>query len=203
MQDELTVHDIVGRGVSLDVYRARWQQDLARPLRGLDRTARRYLHYARYNWERYHRVFEQYEPSQAFRAVLERITSPQDWLVITEDWCADAAYSLPVFARAAETNRQVWLRLVRRDEHPEVMDRYLTNGARAIPKLVVFGARGDELFRWGAKPAALYRLREDWKARGIEGHELSKATIAWYESGGWLEVERELAALLETTAVRG
>ena len=57
-------------------------------------------------------------------------------LVIAEDWCGDASSTIPVVARFADAVPGVELRILRRDEHPELMDRYLTNGARSIPIVI-------------------------------------------------------------------
>lgn len=50
-------------------------------------------------------------------------------LAIAEDWCGDASNTLPVLARLAELAPGLELRLIKRDEHPELMNRYLTNGS--------------------------------------------------------------------------
>ena len=50
-------------------------------------------------------------------------------LVIAEDWCGDASNTVPVVARSPTRCRGSSSRVLRRDEHPEVMDRYLTNGS--------------------------------------------------------------------------
>src|SRR5262245_53552261 len=50
-------------------------------------------------------------------------------LVISEDWCGDASNTVPVIARMAATLPGLEMRVVKRDEHPELMDRHLTNGS--------------------------------------------------------------------------
>lgn len=76
-------------------------------------------------------------------------------LVLVEDWCGDASNTVPVLARMASETPGVELRVLLRDQHPEVMDRYLTNGSRSIPIVIVldreFGAAGQ----WGPRPAEL------------------------------------------------
>ena len=44
------------------------------------------------------------------------------------------------------------LRMLRRDQHPEVMDRYLTNGSRSIPIVIVLDEEFRELGHWGPRP---------------------------------------------------
>ncbi|HEU4526015.1 MAG TPA: thioredoxin family protein, partial [Gemmatimonadales bacterium] len=76
-------------------------------------------------------------------------------LVIAEDWCGDASSTIPIVARFADAVPGVELRLLRRDEHPELMDRYLTNGARSIPVVVALDDGFRELGHWGLRPAEL------------------------------------------------
>ncbi len=59
------------------------------------------------------------------------------FLVLTESWCGDASPSLPVLNRIAETSRNISLKIVLRDENPELMDLFLTGESRSIPKLIV------------------------------------------------------------------
>ncbi|HET7023792.1 MAG TPA: thioredoxin family protein [Gemmatimonadales bacterium] len=75
-------------------------------------------------------------------------------LVLAEDWCGDAANTVPIVQKWAEANA-VELRILRRDEHPEVMDRYLTNGSRSIPIVIVLDAEFREVGHWGPRPAEL------------------------------------------------
>jgi thioredoxin-like negative regulator of GroEL len=99
---------------------------------------------------------------------LHRIAVVPDWaiaavpagvrrklLVIAEDWCGDASSTIPVLARLAEAVPGLELRILRRDEYPEVMDRYLTEGTRSIPIVIALDEGFRELGHWGPRPAAL------------------------------------------------
>ena len=55
--------------------------------------------------------------------------------MIAEDWCGDASNTIPILAKLVELPG-LELRVLRRDEHPEVMDRYLTDGSRSIPIVI-------------------------------------------------------------------
>jgi hypothetical protein len=76
-------------------------------------------------------------------------------LVIAEDWCGDASSTVPILARFADAVPGMSLRVLRRDEHPELMDRYLTNGSRSIPIVIVLDESFLELGHWGPRPAVL------------------------------------------------
>src|ERR1700757_2287617 len=57
------------------------------------------------------------------------------WLVITEGWCGDAAFNIPTMALIEKAfPGKIELRFVLRDTNLELMDAYLTEGGRSIPK---------------------------------------------------------------------
>lgn len=102
-------------------------------------------------WEGIYRLMR--VPEWAFQAVppgtLRRL------LVIAEDWCGDASSTIPILARFADAVPGMELRILRRDEYPELMDRYLTNGSRSIPIVIVLDEAFRELGHWGPRPAEL------------------------------------------------
>lgn len=89
-------------------------------------------------------------------AIEEFMRSPvRKLLVIAADWCGDAANTVPVLARLADLIPGMEIRMLVRDEHPEVMNAYLTNGTRSIPIAIALTDTFEELGHWGPRPAAL------------------------------------------------
>jgi len=76
-------------------------------------------------------------------------------LVIAEDWCGDASSTVPVVAKLAATVPGLELRVILRDQHPELMDQYLTNGSRSIPIVIALDESYHELGHWGPRPREL------------------------------------------------
>ena len=76
-------------------------------------------------------------------------------LVIAEDWCGDASSTVPILAKLADQVPGLDLKVLRRDENPEVMDRYLTNGSRSIPVVIALDEEFGELGHWGPRPRVL------------------------------------------------
>jgi hypothetical protein len=100
-------------------------------------------------------------------------------LVIAEDWCGDASNTVPVLAKWADAVPGVDLRVIRRDQHPEVMDQYLTNGSRSIPIVIVLDEALRELGHWGPRPTVL----QSWvmENRGtLPKTELYPKVRTWY-----------------------
>lgn len=108
---------------------------------------------------------------------------PQLWMVITEAWCGDAAQTIPYISKLADLNPDIQLRLILRDENPEIMDQYLTNGARSIPKLISLSPGLQmEYFVWGPKPAYLMEKQREFKADPKEktSKEFTEEVHLWY-----------------------
>jgi len=76
-------------------------------------------------------------------------------LVIAEEWCGDASSTVPLVAKLVDQVPGLELRILRRDESPEVMDRYLTNGSRSIPIVIALDEDFRELGHWGPRPREL------------------------------------------------
>lgn len=74
---------------------------------------------------------------------------PQTWTVITEAWCGDAAQNLPWIKKMSDINPDINLNVVLRDENLELMDQFLTNGGRSIPKLIISNAEDEVIHDWG------------------------------------------------------
>ncbi len=162
-----------------------------------ERTADpKYAHYTKLNFQRMKRWDKTFVPNAQ---IVEQIKAeaPREWWVITEAWCGDSAQNLPVIAALAEA-AGIPLRIVLRDENPEIIAQYLTNGTKSIPILVGFDEEKQQLFRWGPRPAAAQSLMEDWKAnpagRDFEAFELEMHR--WYTENKGKDTQAELSELL-------
>ena len=100
-------------------------------------------------------------------------------LVISEDWCGDASNTVPVLAQWVARVPGLELRIIRRDEHPEVMDRYLTNGSRSIPIVIALDESFQELGHWGPRPTELQAWVMENRAR-LPKTELYPRVRRWY-----------------------
>ncbi|MBC9794991.1 thioredoxin family protein [Sinomicrobium weinanense] len=134
------------------------------------------------------------------KELLSGLEQPQDWWVITEAWCGDGAQNIPVMAKmAAESNGMIRLHMILRDKNPDLMDRYLTNGARSIPKLAAFDPSGNELFTWGPRPEPAQQLLLDWKAAPGDRSwdDFEKELHTWYAKDKTQTMQQEFIALLK------
>lgn len=159
-------------------------------------------HYSQLNLQRMHRVEKTIQVLPEVREQLIRVSRPQVWLVLTEGWCGDASQSLPVIKTLAALNTNIGMRILLRDENPELMDRYLTNGiSRSIPKLIaVDPATGKELFTWGPRPAALQESFYGMRSEGLPYEVIKEELQRWYNKDKTVTIQQELAALATETS---
>lgn len=79
-------------------------------------------------------------------------------IVLTADWCGDAALCVPIFQRIAEFSN-IDLHFLIRDENMELMNQYLTNGTSAsIPIFIFFDKFGKEVMVWGPRTPEVQEL---------------------------------------------
>ncbi len=155
--------------------------------------------YTRLNQYRMHRLDKTVKLEQDLQQLAFQLSVPQTWYVLTEAWCGDAAQNLPVIAKVAALNPLITLTLLLRDEHPEIMDAYLTRGGKSIPKLIALDADGNELFTWGPRPAALQEIVLDYKKNPtIPYAAFQEEEQRWYNTDKTVSVQRELVDLLKT-----
>jgi hypothetical protein len=198
MMDEL-LRAALGAAMDPSAYRADFEQRVADGTAPLPPGAGYGMDYTKLNLARSRRIEKTVKVLPEVKAVLEQ-ASPQTWLVITEMWCGDSAQNLPVIVAVAALAPAIEVRIVRRDEHPQLIDRYLTNGTRSIPKLVAFDPEGRERFTWGPRPAAAHDLVLGNKAKP-EAEQLDKDALAealhrWYADDKGMATQRELGALV-------
>jgi hypothetical protein len=118
------------------------------------------------------------------------------WIVITESWCGDAAQSVPVIAHLAELNSNIQCDIVLRDENPELIDTFLTNGGRSIPKVLFINPDGEIVQVWGPRPQVLQEAFVAEHKAGIP-HEQSVLMLQdWYNNDKGATVAQEILALI-------
>ena len=120
------------------------------------------------------------------------------WLVLTESWCGDAAQTMPAMNKLAELTDGIELKVISRDENPELMNEFLTNGARSIPKLIVFDNETREVIgEWGPRPSTATKMAAEYKAEhGYLSPEFKKDLQVWYNKDKGQTALNDLSELL-------
>ena len=121
-----------------------------------------------------------------------------NWLVLTESWCGDAPPAIAVMNRIAELQPAINFKVILRDDHPQLMDAFLTNGAMSIPKLIIQDAKTQEvLTSWGSRSNAAQILVDNHKAQyGTVQPSFKEKLQLWYNKDKGKSVFSELLLIL-------
>lgn len=157
--------------------------------------------YIAINQQRVKRIRKTVHLTDATQAAVETMPVGLKWLVINEHWCGDGAQILPVVeAVERAAGGKVEVRAVFRDQNLEVMDAFLTNGARGIPKVVGLDGEGRVYGTFGPRPEEASDLVKKIKADPERAHTYSEVLHKWYATDKQQAIQRELVRDLVATA---
>ncbi|MBC6608243.1 thioredoxin family protein [Hymenobacter sp. BT188] len=156
------------------------------------------LQYARLNIQRMRRVDKTIVLLPELREALDNLQKKHVWLTLTEGWCGDAAQIVPVIEAIAQaSNGKLESRYLLRDENLDLMDRYLTDGGRSIPKLIVLHADTlTEAATWGPRPAPAQAMFRELKSQNLPFEEFATQLHGWYAHDKTQSTQRELLELV-------
>jgi len=100
------------------------------------------------------------------KKALESLGKKLKLMVITEDWCGDALYNVPVLFKLTEGNPGIETRVFLRDKNPDLMDPYLNKGMFvSIPVFAFFYPNMNEMARLLERPS---KMTEELEAKMLE-----------------------------------
>lgn len=162
-------------------------------------TFETYLETVEKNRELWHAVYDRVRLPED--VVEEARSLPGGWhlVALSEDWCGDAVNTLPIIARLAD--EAGWdLRVMSRDENPDLMDTHLTNGrSRSIPIVIVYDEAFEEVGWWGPRPGEIQK----WvMSEGLElpSPERYKVIRRWYAKDRGRTTLDELLRIVSSAA---
>lgn len=143
-----------------------------------------YKQYALMNRERSNRWLKTFKPLPETMAAMQNIQEPQQWVLITEPWCGDAAHVNPLIHLLSEMSDKITLTIQLRDSDSEI-DNYLTNGTKSIPVLIIRNADGKDIAVWGPRPAGAQALFNEVRAQ-----EPPRRNTFWPCKNGTMQIKR-------------
>lgn len=156
------------------------------------------LDYTKMNIQRMNRLDKTIEINEGIRTELAALPCRLNWLVLTEVWCGDAAQNIPILSKMANASSKIHLRFLLRDENLDVMDKYLTNGGRAIPKLIVLDQDFNEIASWGPRPSEVQNMvLENKRTANLPYSEFAKVVQKWYAKDKGETLQREIMEILQ------
>ncbi|HAA13576.1 MAG TPA: thioredoxin family protein [Cytophagales bacterium] len=161
-----------------------------------------YLHYTKLNVARMRRLDKTVTLNEDLLEILPSLP-PMNWVVLTEGWCGDAAQNIPVLEKIAEAAEgKISLSYLLRDENLPIMDEYLTNGGRSIPKLIALHKEtGEELGTWGPRPEPVQQMVMEFrKEPNGDYKQFVEVVQKWYAKDKTQAMQQEMVSLFKTWA---
>lgn len=157
------------------------------------------LKYSELNETRMNRLEKTIEVTPETKTKIKNLNKKYIWLVLSEGWCGDAAQIVPVIDKLAKVSENIELRIVLRDDNNALMQHFLTNGGKAIPKLIVLDAESLEVLAdWGPRPSGAKQLILNYKAAHGVVDETAKIELQkWYLHDKGISIQNEIVELHE------
>lgn len=153
-----------------------------------------YFRYTEMNQTRVRRLLKRNRWTESDWVGLNKLPFPIHLLALTEHWCGDAANSIPFLIQMVDHVPMLDMKMIYRDQHPELMDAFLTDGARSIPKVIAYDPESRKVLgSWGPRPQSLQIKIKEWK-RDPEMDSETRAywTQKWYIEDKGQKVKKEL-----------
>tara|TARA_Y100000815_G_scaffold94961_1_gene83867 strand:+ start:346 stop:963 length:618 start_codon:yes stop_codon:yes gene_type:complete len=137
--------------------------------------------------------------SEEAKNKIENFNKKVTWLVISESWCGDAAHITPVINKVAELNDNIDYKIVLRDDNDALMNQFLTNGGKSIPKLIMIDNTTNEVINtFGPRPTVATKMVTDYKAEhGKLTPEFKEDLQRWYNKDKGQSTIEDLIKLLD------
>lgn len=104
---------------------------------------------------------------------------------------------MPVLSAVADlSGGKIEMKLVYRDKHDALMNAYLTNGTRSIPKLIQLDEHFNVTSIWGPRPTVAQKLVKELKANPATAANYANELHLWYAKDKQQSMEKEIAQLL-------
>ncbi|HPW99002.1 MAG TPA: thioredoxin family protein [Flavobacterium sp.] len=155
-------------------------------------------HYSQLNETRMNRLDKTIKVTEENNQKLQNLDKEYLWLVISEGWCGDAAQIVPVIHKMAELSNKIELKIVLRDENEALMNLFLTNGSKSIPKLIIIDKATSEVIGdFGPRPTGAKQLILDYKKEHGVIDETAKTELQlWYLHDKGVSTQNEIMEVL-------
>ena len=161
------------------------------------------FNYGKLNRQRMKRLGNTVKLNESLKEKARSVKRKMIWLIITEGWCGDAAQNIPVIEKIVAENVNIETRYVLRDENLELMDAYLTNNARSIPKLICLDAETfEEIGTWGPRAKTAMNYFYEMREQGIEKPQMMENLQRWYLQDDEQSIQKEFENLFDEWAVK-
>lgn len=156
-----------------------------------------YFNYTKLNLARSKRWLKRGKLNEETIAAVTSINKPQTWIVITEPWCGDASHLVPFIHLMAKENPLIQVMYELRDQEPNRINSYLTNGSKSIPKLIIKDKEGNDLSTWGPRPIKCQEYYMQTLEDKTDIEKAKEILQIWYNQDQGVEIQKELTEIIQ------
>ncbi|MGJ8683831.1 MAG: thioredoxin family protein [Nonlabens sp.] len=198
MELQQIIKDATEKAISYEQYRALVEAHTTNGTNSGDEITEDLAEYTKLNNQRMKRLDKTLKILPENKEFLEAFDKEVYFLIITESWCGDAAQTMPMMNKVAQA-AGVDFKVLLRDENPILMDQFLTNGGRAIAKLIVVNKNtGLPVTTWGPRPTnATALVAAEKAAKGELTPEFKQELQNWYNRDKGKDTENDLVEMLK------
>lgn len=158
------------------------------------------LNYSKLNDKRMDRLDKTLKVLDETNTALNQFNNHYTFLVISEGWCGDAAQVLPILNKIAENSINIDLKIVLRDDNEDLMNEFLTNNSKSIPKIIVLDNANNVINSWGPRPSIATKMVLDYKtANGTIDANFKKDLQLWYNKDKGQNTQNDIIQLLKAS----
>lgn len=158
------------------------------------------LDYSILNDRRMDRLDKTLEISDETLNSIKNLKKELTFLVISEGWCGDAAQIVPIINKITETSGKIDLKIVFRDENEELMNQFLTDGNKSIPKIILIDSEYNIISSWGPRPSIATKMVLAYKAKnGLLDAAFKKDLQMWYNKDKGNSTQKDIVNLLNVS----
>lgn len=160
------------------------------------------IDFTKLNAQRMKRVEKTTLIDSGLSARLKAVGPGLKFLILSESWCGDASQNVPVMAKMGAACNCVDVRILLRDENLDIMDQFLTNGGRAIPKLLLLDDDCNVIGEWGPRPKVIQdRVMANKTTGEFTKEEMDREVQLWYAKDRGTSLQLELVEMLESALI--
>jgi len=158
------------------------------------------LTYSKLNDKRMDRLDKTLKISDEIQLSIDGLKNSYTFLVIAEGWCGDAAQIVPIINKISEASNNIKLKIVLRDENDELMNQFLTNNSKSIPKVIIVDSENKVVNSWGPRPSIATKMVLDYKSKnGSIDADFKKNLQIWYNKDKGNSTQNDILKLLKAS----
>lgn len=185
------------KGINFEKYMQEFEIAVAEKRTSGPNQDEMYVHYTMLNLHRSNRLFKHTEITEELKSAIVAYTKKLNVIILSEYWCGDAAQNIPVIVKALSLSENFEIRILFRDENLELMDQFLTNGGRSIPKVIILDEDFKLIDSWGPRPEL---AREEMKRLTdlyTDFDKVKEGLQMWYNQDKTISMQSEIISWLK------